>query len=131
MFTRKFSSFVLRNPRWTGGARAVVAADPALAASISSSSPPLHAIPATLDTFLAMHLSQSVPDAHLEPSPPNPRARQSMWATKDENVIFFEISRMHEKDLERHWDVYQLDQRIGCHTTTRWGPLHRWTDYRE
>ena len=108
---RTFGTFVLRHP---------------LKGSQSIQNP-WHAMPGTLDTFLAMHMAGGgAPDACLA----EPPRQRPMWAVRDKNVVLFEVDPDHVERLDHHWNAYSLDRRIGQSKDVLWGPLDQLDDYR-
>ena len=122
--TCNLSGFVLRHPAWPGP-RAV---------AHKAAVPALRAIPATLDTYLALHLSDAAPDA-AAPAPPAQRqpGRQSMWAARDGHVVLFHAWDAHTDRLEDHWDHYGLGAALGAPHAREvaWGRLDHLEDNRD
>ena len=115
--TRKFSGFVLRHPAWS-------APKP-----VGPAGATLHDIPATLDTFLALHTS---PDA-AAPTPPRQPGRRSMWAARKGHVVLFDAWETHTDCLEEHWDHYDLVATLGPPSSVDilWGRLDHLEDNRD
>lgn len=120
LHTRNFSGFVLRHPTWSA---------PKPVGAVGAT---LRAIPATLDTFLALHLNEGTAPEASPPRRPN-ECSQSMWAARNGRLVLFDAHRDHAKDLERHWDAYHLSDMVGepDHPEVAWGRLDHLEDNRD
>ena len=125
LHARHFSGFVLRHPAWS--------VPKPVGRPVSAAT--LRAIPATLDTFLALHLNEGMAPEACAPTPPLRQAphSQSMWAACGGRMVLFDAHRDHAKDLERHWDAYHLSDMVGdpAHPGVAWGRLDHLEDNRE
>ena len=123
LHTRNFSGLVLRHPAWP-------APKP-----VGSAGATLRAIPATLDTFLALHLNERTAPEACAPTPPLRQAPhpQSMWAARNGRMVLFDAHRDHADDLESHWDAYHLSDMVGDpdHPGVAWGRLDHLEDNRD